>query len=121
MMLLLEKSEEDFYREPNAKIIFRADAAYIPAVEARAKEFESPYYKVNKTRSTLMEFQNRNASKVYALAQFCQLNGFGLKNVVAFDDTTNDNEMLKAVAAGVCMINGLDDTKAMAYILLSNW
>lgn len=114
---VVAKSEADFYQVPNAKIMFRVDEKDMPAVEARAKEFESPYYKANKTQTTLMEFQNREASKAYALEQFCQLNGFGLENVVAFGDTTNDNEMLKAAGIGVCMINGSDDTKAMADII----
>ncbi|MDD6466998.1 MAG: HAD family hydrolase [Erysipelotrichaceae bacterium] len=114
---IVAKSEEDFYREPNAKIMFRVDEKDMPAVEARAKEFESPYYKANKTQATLMEFQNRQASKAYALDQFCQLNGFTLDNIIAFGDTTNDNEMLKAAGIGVCMVNGSDDTKAMADII----
>lgn len=114
---IVAKSEADFYQEPNAKIMFRVDAKDMPAVEARAKEFASPYYKANKTQATLMEFQNRNTSKAYALEQFCRLNGFGCENVVAFGDTTNDNEMLKAAGCGVCMQNGSEDTKAMADII----
>lgn len=37
-----------------------------------------------------------------------------LKDVMAFGDTSNDNEMLKVAGCGVCMINGTDDTKACA-------
>ena len=37
-----------------------------------------------------------------------------MENVAAFGDTTNDNEMLEVSGLGVCMINGSDDTKAVA-------
>lgn len=114
---IVAKSEADFYRQPNAKIMFRVDADVMPAVEARCREFESPYYKANKTQATLMEFQNRKASKAYALEQFCRYNNFNLDQVVAFGDTTNDNEMLQAAGCGVCLANGSDDTKALADII----
>ncbi len=35
-------------------------------------------------------------------------------DVIAFGDTSNDNEMLKAAGWGVCMKNGSNDTKAIA-------
>ena len=109
--------EEDFYQEPNAKIMFRVDESIMPEVEKRCKEMESPYYSANKTKSTLMEFQNRNATKAYALEQFCVLNGMTLENVIAFGDTTNDNDMLEKAGIGVCMINGSEDTKAISDII----
>ena len=34
--------------------------------------------------------------------------------MVAFGDTTNDNDMLQYSGLGVCMSNGSDDTKAIA-------
>ncbi len=114
---IVAKSEADFYQQPNAKIMFRVAEEDMAAVEARTKEFASPYYKANKTQKTLMEFQNRNASKAYALERFCELNGCSLENVVAFGDTTNDNEMLEAAGIGVCMKNGSDDTKRIADII----
>ena len=37
-----------------------------------------------------------------------------MKDVAAFGDTSNDNEMIEGAGLGVCMINGTDDTKALA-------
>lgn len=109
--------EEDFYQEPNAKIMFRVDEKDMPEVERRVKEFESVYYKGNKTQSTLMEFQNRQASKAYALEQFCIKHNIKLIDTMAFGDTTNDNEMIEAAGIGVCMINGSQDTKELADVI----
>lgn len=114
---IVAQSESDFYQEPNAKIMFRVDEKDMPEVEKRVKEFESPYYKGNKTQPTLMEFQNRNASKAYALEQFCEKHNINIQDTMAFGDTTNDNEMLEASGIGVCMKNGSNDTKALADII----
>ena len=114
----IAKEESDFYQGPNPKIMFRLEHKEdMPKVEQRVKEFESPYYSGYKTQPDLMEFQNRKASKAYAMEQFCILNGFTKENVMAFGDTSNDNEMLKSAGIGVCMLNGSNDTKACADII----
>ena len=46
--------------------------------------------------------------------KICELNDLDIKDVMAFGDTSNDNDMLKVAGCGVCMINGTDDTKACA-------
>ena len=57
---LVEKlNEEDFYQEPNAKIMFRINEKDMPALEERIKLFENPNYKGNKTQPNLMEFQHQ--------------------------------------------------------------
>lgn len=114
---IVAKKEEDFYQEPNAKIMFRIDEKDMCALEERIKLFENPNYKGNKTQPNLMEFQHRNASKAYAIEQFCKFHGYTLENVAAFGDTTNDNEMIAAAGVGVVMINGSADTKALADII----
>ena len=45
------------------------------------------------------------------------MNDMSLEEVIAFGDTSNDNEMLKVAGTGVCMLNGSDDTKACADII----
>ena len=37
-----------------------------------------------------------------------------MEEVLAFGDTSNDNEMLKASVWGVCLCNGSEDSKAAA-------
>lgn len=114
---VIAKSEEDFYQQPNAKMMFRIDAKDMPALEERIKLFENPNYKGNKTQPTLMEFQHRDASKAFAIEKFCEFNGLTLENVAAFGDTSNDNEMIASAGVGVVMANGSDDTKALADII----
>ncbi|MPM62035.1 Phosphatase YwpJ [bioreactor metagenome] len=62
----------------------------------------------------MLEFSDRRVSKAVALEQFCLINQLPLSKVVAFGDMSNDNEMLECSGWGVCMINGSDDTKAIA-------
>ena len=114
---IVAKSEEDFYQEPNAKMMFRINEKDMPALEERIKLFENPNYKGNKTQPNLMEFQHRNASKAYAIEQFCKFHGLTMENVAAFGDTSNDNEMIASAGVGVVMINGSEDTKALADII----
>lgn len=104
----------EMYEEENAKIMFRVKADVMPEIEDYLTKHPSPYYKGFKTQPTLMEFADRRISKAYALKQFCEMNQISLNEVVAFGDTTNDNEMIKCAGLGVCMCNGSDDTKAIA-------
>lgn len=107
----------EMYSEENAKIMFRVKAEVMPEIEEYLKLHPSPYYKGFKTQTTLMEFADCRISKAYALQQFCEMNQLSLSEVVAFGDTTNDNEMIKCSGLGVCMCNGSDDTKAIADVI----
>lgn len=112
--LVMVLSEFELYAEENAKIMFRVAEKDMPKIEDYIKRHPSPYYKGFKTQSTLMEFADRRISKAYALEKFCEMNEISLQDVMAFGDTTNDNEMLQCSGFGICMINGSDDTKAIA-------
>lgn len=105
---------QQMYERDNAKIMFRVKEAVMPEIEAYIESHPNPYYKGFKTQTTLMEFADARISKAYALEKFCEMNDITLDEVVAFGDTTNDNEMIKHSGLGVCMINGSDDTKALA-------
>lgn len=74
----------------------------------------SPNWKGIKTQRQVLEFIHKDCSKVNAAIKFCELNNFSLDEVIAFGDTTNDNEMLQLCGHGVCMKNGTEDTKACA-------
>lgn len=111
------KDNREFYAEENAKIMFRVKEEIMPEIELFLENHESKYYKGFKTQTTLMEFADRRISKAYALQQFCTMNNISLDEVISFGDTTNDNEMLKVSGLGVCMMNGSDDTKAIADVI----
>ncbi|MCD8327150.1 MAG: Cof-type HAD-IIB family hydrolase [Lachnospiraceae bacterium] len=112
--LRLAKGKEELYAQDNGKIMFRVDEKIMPQVEAWVAAHPNDYYTGFKTQPSLMEFCNKNISKAYGMEQFCKMHGFGLEDVAAFGDTTNDNEMIQAAGWGVCMANGSDDTKAIA-------
>lgn len=112
--ILVTSNPADFCKEKNAKIMFRLKKELMKDVEAFIEKHPSPYYAGFKTQDTLMEFADKRITKSYALEKFCDMNTLPLESVVAFGDTTNDNSMLLASGLGVCMINGSDDTKAIA-------
>ena len=105
---------EDFYAHENAKIMFRMKEEDMPKAETWVKEHPNPYYHGFKTQSTLLELCDKRINKGYGLKKICELNDLDIKDVMAFGDTSNDNDMLKVAGCGVCMINGTDDTKACA-------
>ncbi len=95
------------------KIITRGDPEMIPAIQEKLKNHPIPGIKAFHTQAHVFEFSNENVGKGMALKQFCQDNNIDLKDVIAFGDTTNDNDMLEC-CYGVCMSNGTDDTKAVS-------
>ncbi len=112
--IVVAKSDAEFYQEENAKIMFRVAEDIMPKIEEYVKDNPNENYNGFKTQTTLMEFADKRINKSYALEKICQINNFELENVVAFGDTTNDNEMIEVSGLGVCMVNGSDDTKAVA-------
>ena len=62
----------------------------------------------------MIEFGDKNIKKACALEKFCEYNNISLEDVIAFGDTTNDNDLLEISGTGVCMLNGSDDTKTIA-------
>lgn len=105
------------YENDNYKIMYRVNEEDMPAIEAHVAAHPSPYFKGFKTGIMMMEFANIKASKGYALEQFCRMHDIDIKDVWAFGDTTNDNEMLQTAGVGVCMKNGSEDTKAVADVI----
>lgn len=104
----------EFYEEDNAKIMFRVKEEEMPIIEQYFADHPSDHYRAFKTQSTLLEFSDARVSKGYTLEQFCKFHDLSLEEVIAFGDTSNDNDLLQASGWGVCMQNGSDDTKAIA-------
>lgn len=107
-------SAEEMCAYENAKIMFRMREEDMPLAEKIVQENPNEFYHGFKTQSTLLEFCDKRINKGYGLQEICELNDLDLENVVAFGDTSNDNEMLMIAGLGVCMINGTNDTKACA-------
>jgi len=107
-------SMEEFYATDAEKIMFRVDEHTMQELEQYFAHHPHDYYQAVKTQSTMLEFCHRSVSKACALKQFCRLHDIDLADVIAFGDTTNDNEMLMISGWGVCMADGSDDTKAIA-------
>lgn len=107
------KSDEQFYVE-NSKIMIRIDRNRMEECEEYLSKHPSKFYKGFKTQPDLIEFTDINVSKASALIEYCKSKDIDIKEVWAFGDTSNDNEMLEVAGRGICLLNGTDDTKAIA-------
>lgn len=123
-------TKESMYRNPNdhyvfvkdlselwqaaaPKVLCRIEAARMPQLEAYVNAHPSPHYWGFKTRPNIFEFMDPGNTKSNGLKKICQLLKIPLDAVIAFGDTTNDNDLL-ACCYGVCMANGSADTKAVS-------
>lgn len=112
--MMIAKDLDDFAGEETGKIMIRVKEEQMPQLENYVKKYPSPYYREFKTQRTLMEFCDRRISKGTTLKKYCEWVGLPISKVVAFGDTTNDNEMLANAGWGVCLLNGSEDTKAVS-------
>lgn len=114
MILSPVASHEEYYKEDNAKIMFRVTEEEMTRLEVDLQKLPNDRYQWFKTQSTLLEFAHCDVSKGYALKKFCEWEHIPMEAVMAFGDTTNDNDLLMASGWGVCMQNGSEDTKQIA-------
>lgn len=111
---IITNSIDELVKEDSPKIMFRVKEKDMPEIEKWVKENPSENYAGFKTQSIIMEFADTRINKAYAMEKFCEMHNIKLSEVVAFGDTSNDNEMLMAAGVGVCLKNGSDDTKKIA-------
>ena len=104
----------DMWAEECPKVMFRVSEEVMRKIEHYAIEICNDHYRCCKTQTTMLEFVNRRSDKGNALKAYCLDRDIDLKDVVAFGDMSNDNEMLIAAGTGVCLKNGSDDCKACA-------
>lgn len=107
----------EMWSKPCSKVMFRVSEETMAKIEPLANRISNDRFRACKTQTTMMEFVHAQANKGNALAAYCQNNGIDLKNVAAFGDMDNDNELLSTAGIGVCMINGSDITKKCADII----
>lgn len=101
------------WQEEAPKVLCRIDEERMPQLEAYVKAHPSPHYWGFKTRPDIYEFMDPENTKSNGLRKICRLLDISLEEVMAFGDTTNDNDLL-ACCYGVCMANGSEDTKAFS-------
>ncbi len=109
----------DLWEEDNAKLLFRLpdDLSKVDDIVTFAKAHPKPYYQSFLTGPMMLEFQDPRVNKGVAVEKYCEENGIDLKDVIAFGDATNDNEMLQIAGLGVCLKNGIPGTKAIADVI----
>lgn len=101
------------WQEEAPKVLCRIDEERMPQLEAYVKAHPSSHYWGFKTRPDIYEFMDPENTKSNGLRKICRLLDISLEEVMAFGDTTNDNDLL-ACCYGVCMANGSEDTKAFS-------
>jgi len=110
--------KEEFFYQENPKIMLRLNPdSNMEEIERFISEHPSENYIGFKTGPTLVEFTNKNVSKGQALHEICKLTGIDISETVGLGDTSNDNDLIKEAGIGVCMLNGSEDTKAIADVI----
>lgn len=64
-----------------------------------------------------MEIMPKGVSKASALKKIAEMNGYTMKEVMAFGDAENDIKMIQEAGIGVAMGNAMDEVKAVADIV----
>ncbi len=103
----------DFWATDIPKILVRMPEEKMPEFEQYFKEHPIEGVVGYKTQAFVYEFMTAGTEKTVAMHHFCELHDIPLDEVISFGDTTNDNGIIRD-SYGVCMINGSDDTKALA-------
>ena len=118
--VMVAEKLSDLYRVPIAKVLINVDddrmdewrAYFKPVMDATGNNV-----KLIRTSPGAMEFVPAKSDKLYALKKYCERYDIPMSEVAAFGDTSNDNEMIEGAGLGVCMLNGTDDTKALADVI----
>ena len=100
--------------QPRQKLIVECQPEDMDMVEQRARKLNLSTCAAFRSDPTLFEFVDKRVNKASGLRQLCADIGITMDEVLAFGDTSNDNEMLKEVGHGVWMSNGTMDTFAHA-------
>ncbi|MBQ0064827.1 MAG: HAD-IIB family hydrolase [Firmicutes bacterium] len=104
---------DEFWKEENAKIMFFCEPEHFEEVKEYCLAHQSEKYIAFQTGPILMEMCSPNATKGNGLKKYVEKYNIPLDLVMSFGDTSNDNSMLE-ITYGVCLLNGSEDTKAVA-------
>lgn len=108
------KTEREFYSEACPKIMFKISEDRIDAIKDYALRHRKSPYAVFKTQPNMLEFADVRTNKLAALKVYARENKIALREMMAFGDMSNDNEMLQEVGVGVALANAAEDTKRAA-------
>lgn len=95
---------------PVNKLLCICEAEDILDIENKLK-IRFPELSIVKSDDTLLEVMKNGVSKSIALKRFCSINGMDEKNVAAFGDNYNDEDMLLSCGYGFLMGNAPDELK----------
>jgi len=101
--------------EPQLKLMFVVPSGQMSEVEQFAKDHPDSRYNGFKTAADLFELTHPMLAKDVGIQIVASMMHITTEEIMAFGDTTNDLEMLRAVRYGVAMENGTDDAKAAAW------
>jgi len=111
---VVEDIAEIWEKERN-KIMFRARTPEMMKDMLKlAETHPSDKYTYFQTGPLMLEFQDPHINKATATDLFCKKHSIAPDQVIAFGDSSNDNEMMAYAGLGVCLLNGKDDSKAIA-------
>ncbi|MGM9959833.1 MAG: HAD-IIB family hydrolase [Allobaculum sp.] len=112
------ENDAEYWQSKTGKIMLRTQTPEeCLEIEEFAKARIPDHLAAFKTQPTLLEIQNKSVNKGVALHQVAEAHSIPVESIIAFGDASNDNEMLREAGLGVCMINGLPDTKASADVI----
>lgn len=107
--------EAELCRVPCAKIMLRTDdGEEVVKMEEWLKTNSVPDTSAFKTQPTLMEFSIPGISKATPLDELGKEFGVKREEMLAFGDSTNDNQLLIDAGKGVALANAAHDTLAIA-------
>lgn len=108
------KDISELWSEETAKLLYRTKTSEEgERIEAFGKTLCDSNITCFRTAPNLLEFQNPQINKGVAVKNYCAKNHIDLKDVLSFGDAENDIEMLKITGYSVCLLNGMDEVKAI--------
>ncbi|MBQ4253826.1 MAG: HAD hydrolase family protein, partial [Erysipelotrichaceae bacterium] len=111
---IVATSFDEFAAVEREKLVFRTDTEEEMArIEEGLSHYHFEGFRAFKTQKTVIEFMDERVSKGNALKYYARKHDLDLEDVMAFGDTSNDNEMLQC-CVGVCLADGTEDTRKIA-------
>ncbi len=96
------------------KFMMMFEPDYMPQILERAKQFEDERVVGFATADNLYEYVDPRINKGFGMKKLAKHFGVDMDHILAFGDAPNDKEMLEIAGTGVCMLNGCDESKAVA-------
>ncbi len=100
---------------PPIKLVVLSEPGYLPSLrEKLAGQF--PEVSFTRSGGIYLDVTRSNVDKGRGLIEICEREGIAPENAVAFGDSDNDIEMLKAAGLSVAMSNGSEEVRRIATV-----